>query len=128
VPDIAILKAVDTIPGRKTMPLLDESVDVEAGDTVYALGYPGASDAIESDTYGSKLVAGIEDVTLTRGIVSRLTESKALGEIDYEGSFTYEAYGLIGGNMPAEFVPTAVKYAADIGRFLCDIIDANRPK
>lgn len=82
VPDIAILKAVDTIPGRKTMPLLDESVDVEAGDTVYALGYPGASDVIESETYGSKLVAGIEDVTMTRGIISRLTESKALGDID----------------------------------------------
>ena len=82
VPDIAILKAVDTIPGRKTMPLLDESVDVEAGDTVYALGYPGASDVIESDTYGSKLVAGIEDITMTRGIISRLTESKALGDID----------------------------------------------
>lgn len=82
VPDIAILKVVDTIPGRKTMPLLDESVDVEAGDTVYALGYPGASDVIESDTYGSKLVAGIEDITMTRGIISRLTESKALGDID----------------------------------------------
>lgn len=82
VPDIAILKAVDTIPGRKTMPLLDESVEVEAGDTVYALGYPGASDVIESETYGSKLVAAIEDVTMTRGIVSRLTESKALGDID----------------------------------------------
>lgn len=54
--------------------------------------------------------------------------AKALGEIDYEGSFTYEAYGIIGGNMPDEFAPTAVKYAADIGRFLCDIIDANRPK
>ena len=53
--------------------------------------------------------------------------AKALGEIDYEGSFTYEAYGLIGGNMPDEFAPTAVKYAADIGRFLCNIIDENRP-
>ena len=82
VPDIAVLKAVDTIPGRKTMPLLDESVEVDAGDTVYALGYPGASDVIESETYGSKLVAAIEDVTMTRGIVSRLTESKALGDID----------------------------------------------
>ena len=82
VPDIAVLKAVDTIPGRKTMPLLDESVEVDAGDTVYALGYPGASDVIESETYGSKLVAAIEDVTMTRGIVSRLTESKSLGDID----------------------------------------------
>ena len=82
VPDIAVLKAVESIPGRKTMPLLDESVDVEAGDTVYALGYPGASDVIETEIYGSKLVAGIEDVTMTRGIISRLTESKALGDID----------------------------------------------
>lgn len=54
--------------------------------------------------------------------------AKALGEIDYQGSFTYEAYGLIGGNMPNEFAPTAVKYVADIGHFLCDIIDENRPQ
>lgn len=82
VPDIAILKPVETIPGRVALPLLDEKDEVEAGDTVYALGYPSASDAIESETYGNKLVAGVEDVTMTSGIVSRLTESKALGDID----------------------------------------------
>ena len=54
--------------------------------------------------------------------------AKALGEIDYEGTFTYEAYGLIGGNMPKSFIPTAVKYAADIGHFICKMIDENRPK
>lgn len=54
--------------------------------------------------------------------------AKALGEIDYDGTFTYEAYGLIGGNMPDAFAPKAVKYAADIGHFLCKLIDENRPK
>ena len=82
VPDIAILKPVEPIPGRVALPLLGEDDEVEAGDTVYALGYPAASDVIESETYGSKLVAGIDDVTMTRGIVSRLTESKTLGDID----------------------------------------------
>jgi len=82
VPDIAVLKPVETIPGRVVMPLMGEDEEVEKGDTVYALGYPAASDGIEEETYGSKLVADIDDATMTRGIVSRLTKSKTLGDID----------------------------------------------
>ena len=53
--------------------------------------------------------------------------TKALGEIDYDGDFTYEAGGFITSTMDDEFVPTALKYMADIGKHLCTLIDENRP-
>ena len=52
--------------------------------------------------------------------------TKALGEIDYAGDFTFEA-----DNFPARFddsvVQDAVNFMAVIGRRLCAKIDAARP-
>ncbi len=78
-PDIAVLRAVDTIPGRVALPLLESDEDLVSGDAVYALGFPGSSDQLQDDAYGKKLVCGIEDVTVTRGVVSRLTTATTLG-------------------------------------------------
>lgn len=78
-PDMAILKAVEPVAGRVALPLLGDESTLDSGDNVYALGYPGSSDDIEETFYGDKLVAGIEDVTLTNGVVSRLTTSATYG-------------------------------------------------
>ena len=45
----------------------------------YALGYPGSSDETEEGNYGSSLVADVDDVTVTSGVVSRFSEGSSLG-------------------------------------------------
>lgn len=78
-PDMAILKAAEVWDDRVALPLLDDEKTLEAGDAVYALGYPSSSDFTEQNFYGEKLVAGIEDVTITSGVVSRFTTSATFG-------------------------------------------------
>lgn len=55
--------------------------------------------------------------------------AEALGKIDYTGDFTYEIYdanvGFICGT-PNEFLPTALKYIADIGKYIISDVEQNR--
>ncbi len=55
--------------------------------------------------------------------------TKALGEIDYQGDFTYEVNTntFMSRAMPEELVLSALRYAHDIGRHLCNMVDQNRP-
>ncbi len=78
-PDYAVLRAGEAPEGRVALPLLADDSDVEVGDSVYALGYPGSSDETEEGTYGSSLVADVEDVTVTSGVVSRFSEGSSMG-------------------------------------------------
>lgn len=78
-PDMAVLKAAEPVPGRVALPLQAEEDTLEVGDSIYALGYPGTSDYTEQGIYGEKWVAGVEDVTLTSGVVSRFTTSETFG-------------------------------------------------
>lgn len=78
-PDIAVLKAVENIPERVALPLLEDEENVEVGDSVYALGYPGTSDDTEDTFWGTALVADIDDVTITSGIISRFTTASTFG-------------------------------------------------
>lgn len=52
--------------------------------------------------------------------------TKALGEIDYKGDFTYEADNFL-VRLPVEALPTGLSYMEKIGRLLISKIDANRP-
>ncbi len=54
--------------------------------------------------------------------------TKALGEIDYMGDFTFELSvpAMIPPTMNDELVPTTMKYMADVGRHLCDLVEKNR--
>ena len=82
-PDVAVIKAQDPVEDRKILPLCPTSSDLTAAQSVYALGYPGSTDYLtlsEDNTY--KLVADIEDVTLTNGIISMLTNSALFGNTD----------------------------------------------
>ena len=78
-PDMAILKAAEPMPGRTALPLLADESALEVGDQVYALGYPGTSDKAEEGVYGERTVAGVEDVTITSGVVSRFTTAATFG-------------------------------------------------
>lgn len=53
---------------------------------------------------------------------------QALGEIDYTGDFTFEVSGYMSAGMDDAFVPVTLRYMADIGRHMIDLIDASRPK
>ena len=68
-PDLAVLRAAEEIDGRIALPLLSESDHVDSGDTVYALGYPASTDAVNT-TYA----ASVDRVTVTDGIVSLHSE------------------------------------------------------
>lgn len=78
-PDMAILRAAEPVPGRTALPLLTDESTLEVGNRVYALGYPGSSDQTEVGVYGERTVAGVEDVTITSGVVSRFTASATYG-------------------------------------------------
>ncbi len=52
--------------------------------------------------------------------------AKALGEIDYQGDFTYEANNFF-RNKPLELIPAAYKYACEVGRYLISEIEKARP-
>ena len=79
-PDVAIIKAAEAPSDRVALPIFTGDDYVESGDTVYALGYPAANDVIEQSTYGTNMVAEIEDCSITRGIVSRRTKSGTFGD------------------------------------------------
>lgn len=52
---------------------------------------------------------------------------RALGEINYDGEFTYEADAFI-RNFSNEMLPMALKFMNEIGRHLCDKVDSYRPQ
>jgi sugar phosphate isomerase/epimerase len=54
--------------------------------------------------------------------------TRALGEIDYTGDFTYELDGkvIVPEGMDEAFIPTHVKYLADVGKLLCSKIEKQR--
>lgn len=79
-PDIAVIQAVENVPERVALPILADESEIEVGDAVYALGYPGSSDYTEGTIYGTTMPGGVEDVTITSGIISRFTTSSALGD------------------------------------------------
>ncbi len=91
-PDVAIIQASRNIEGLKPLPLLS-SKEVDVGTNIFLLGFPGQSDLSSSvidDSFkkyavvddvtvwvceeNKKIVATSNEVTVTTGIVSRLTD------------------------------------------------------
>ena len=79
-PDFAVLRAAEPGEGRGALPLQAKEDSLKEGDPVYVLGYPGTSDRYEKGEYGEKLLANVEDVTITAGVVSRFTTSGLFGD------------------------------------------------
>lgn len=62
------------------------------------------------------------------GTINWSEVTKALGEIDYAGDFTYECLiKHMAKDIEPELYPTVLSYVAQIGRHLMSSIDANRP-
>ena len=67
--DYAIIQAEYPIPGVGTLPLLPAE-EMETGDPIYVLGFPGIADEIADDNFHT-----VNDITVTNGIVSRFVMS-----------------------------------------------------
>ncbi len=94
--DVAILRAAEPISGRVALPLLDDESALEVGDTVNALGFPGSSDDATSEGY---LLATVEDVTVTNGVVSRFFDSVSVtGNSPIPGHLIQSTASINGGN------------------------------
>ena len=61
------------------------------------------------------------------GMINWQEVIKALGEIDYDGDFTYET-SFITHTIDEELVPFALKFMVDVGNNMVDRINACRPK
>ena len=72
-PDLAVIQTLDgePVPERVALPLLSAAEDsrVESGNQVYALGYPGSTDDVNTTT-----AASVDRVTLTDGTISLHTQ------------------------------------------------------
>lgn len=74
-PDYAILRAERVVTERVALALM-HAEEVAPGDTIYALGFPAAGDWATSSGATvdlDEIMATIEDMTVTKGAVSRLT-------------------------------------------------------
>ena len=52
--------------------------------------------------------------------------TKALGEIDYKGDFTYEVNGQFIFDVDEGFIPVGAKIMADVGKYLVSMVEKNR--
>lgn len=77
--DVAILRAAEPVSGRVALALQDSEDSLEVGDSVTALGYPSLSDSATSEGY---LLASVDGVTLTNGVVSRFFETTSVTTSD----------------------------------------------
>lgn len=78
-PDYAVIRAAQMPDDRVALPLLNDESELNIGDSVYALGYPGSTDDSELGYYGDTYVAGVEDVTVTSGVISRFASGATVG-------------------------------------------------
>lgn len=107
--------------GHVALPLVSEE---EASDMIRALGGKRVRALhVHDNTYKSDMHA-----LPYLGDINWNEVTKALGEIDYQGDFTYEVGGFIRKNMDDEVVRLALKYMADIGKHLIAKIEENRVK
>lgn len=95
--DVAILRAAETVPDRPALALQADESSLEVGDGVTALGFPAISDSATSEGY---LLATVDDVTLTNGVVSRFFDSVSATASDglLSGRLIQSTAAINGGN------------------------------
>lgn len=123
------IRYIDTLDSEYMVACLDvghvglPQQDDEAWDFVRALGH----DRLQSLHIHDNDYRGDQHLMPYFGKLDWNELTKALGEIDYAGDFTYEVKCLASPTMDDEFVPTALKYMCDVGKHLVAGINAARP-
>lgn len=105
--------------GHVCLPLTDTTV----ADAIRTLGHDrlGALHIHDNDYRGD------QHVLPYLGRLDWMDIARALGEIDYQGDFTYEVNGALIVGKDEGLVPISAKFMADVGKHICAEIDRNRP-
>ena len=105
--------------GHVALPMSDET----AADVIRALGHDrlGALHIHDNDFKRDR-----HDLPYL-GKLDWPAITKALGEIDYQGDFTYEVNGVFLFDREESFHPVGLKIMADVGHYLVDQVEKNRP-
>ena len=123
------IRYVDTLDSEQITACLDVGhvglplTDVEAPEFIRGLGHDrlGALHIHDNDYRND------QHVLPYLGTINWMEVAKALGEIDYQGDFTYEVKGNRICNCDEGFVPTMAAFYAAPGKHICAEIDRNRP-
>lgn len=98
--------------------------DTEPWDFIRALGH----DRLQSLHIHDNDFTGDQHLVPYLGKIRWEEVCRALGEIDYQGDFTYEVkLATIREKEPA-YLPIAARFMGDVGKHLVEMIDANRPQ
>ncbi len=123
------VRYIDTLNSEYMVACLDvghvslPASDVCAADVVRALGHDRLKalhihdNDFCSDQHQMPFIGKLDWAGITR----------ALGEIDYSGVFTYEIKGTTVITAPDDFVPIGLEYMHRVGSYLVDRVDAARP-
>ena len=124
------LRYIDTLDSEYMVACLDVGhiglplSDNESWDFVRALGH----ERLQSLHVHDNDYRNDQHLLPYMGKIDWAQVAQALGEIDYQGIFTYEvSTAFVAASMDDEFAPVAIKYMADVGRHICDMVDRNRP-
>lgn len=77
--DVAVLRAANPVAGRVALPLLGDEDGLQVAAPVSSLGYPSVSDGATSESY---LLAGVDDVTVNSGAISRFYDSVSVTDVN----------------------------------------------
>lgn len=104
--------------GHVGLPLQDD----EAQDFIRALGH----DRLQALHVHDNNYRGDDHNLPYFGRMNWPEITRALGEINYSGDFTYEINANLLTTMDDAFVPVGMRYMADVGKHLIDLINAGR--
>ena len=96
--------------------------DDEAHDFVYALG----KNRLKALHIHDNNYQGDNHSMPFRGKMNWEAIGKALGEIGYEGDFTYEIEGTLMGSIPDSAMPSLLKLYYDVLKYISDVADSYR--
>lgn len=98
--------------------------DTEPWDFIRALGH----DRLQSLHIHDNDFTGDQHLVPYLGKIRWEEVCRALGEIDYQGDFTYEVKPTMVRENEVSFQPIAARFMGDVGKHLVEMIDANRPR
>lgn len=124
------IRYIDTLDSEYVVACLDVGhaalplSDYEAQDIVRKLGH----DRLQSLHIHDNDYRSDQHLLPYLGKLNWMEIAKALGEIDYQGDFTYEVKGTLVSDCDEGFVKIGAKYMADVGKHIISEIERCRVK
>ena len=122
-------KYIDTLDSEYMVACLDvghvglPSTHIEAWDFIRILGH----DRLQALHIHDNDYTNDQHLVPYAGKIDWMQVTKALGEINYSGDFTYECFiDKMAYQMDSETYPVALSYVAQIGRHLINSVELNR--